>query len=96
MDIKIEKSVQQKESQEIDPPHICTTFFFFWLFRAAPMAYGSSQARGGIRATAAGHTATATGCQIRAVSVIYTTAYGNTGSLTHWRGQGSNPQPHGY
>ena len=45
MDIKIEKSVQQKESQEIDPPHICTTFFFFWLFRAAPMAYGSSQAR---------------------------------------------------
>ena len=28
-------------------------FFFFWLFRAAPMAYGSSQARGQIRAAAA-------------------------------------------
>ena len=27
-------------------------FFFFFLFRAAPTVYGSSQARGGIRATA--------------------------------------------
>ena len=30
-------------------------FFFFWLFRAAPMAYGGSQARGPIRAVAASH-----------------------------------------
>ena len=29
-------------------------FFFFFLFRAPPMAYGSSQARGLIRATCAG------------------------------------------
>ena len=29
-------------------------FVLFLLFRAAPMAYGSSLARGGIRATAAG------------------------------------------
>ena len=29
-------------------------FFFFFLFRAAPVAYGSSQARGRISATAAG------------------------------------------
>ena len=29
-------------------------FFFFWLFRAAPASYGSSQARGPIGATAAG------------------------------------------
>ena len=29
-------------------------FFFFFLFRAAPMAYGDSQARGLIGATAAG------------------------------------------
>ena len=27
-------------------------FFYFWIFRDAPMACGSSQARGGIRATA--------------------------------------------
>ena len=29
-------------------------FIFFYFFRAAPEAYGDSQARGGIRATAAG------------------------------------------
>ena len=29
-------------------------FFFFLLFRATPMACGGSQARGGIRGTAAG------------------------------------------
>ena len=29
-------------------------FFFFWCFRAAPMAFGSLQARGQIRATVAG------------------------------------------
>ena len=29
-------------------------FFFFWLFRAAPMAYGSSQARNLVGAIAAG------------------------------------------
>ena len=69
-------------------------FFDFCLFvcfvflRAAPAAHGSSQARGQIRATDAGH------ChwpqpqprqrQIRAASANYTTAHGNTGSLTHW------------
>ena len=30
-------------------------FFFFFLFRAAPAAYGGSQAGGRIRATAASH-----------------------------------------
>ena len=30
------------------------TFFFFVFFRAAPMEYGGSQARGPIRATATG------------------------------------------
>ena len=30
-------------------------FFFFFLFRAALLAYGGSQARGHIRATAASH-----------------------------------------
>ena len=29
-------------------------FLFFWLFKAAPTAYGSSQARGQITASAAG------------------------------------------
>ena len=35
-------------------------FFFFFLFRATPMAYGSSKSRGAVGAAAAGHiTATA-------------------------------------
>ena len=34
-------------------------------------------------------------CQIRGVSVTYTTAQGNAGSLTHEQGYGSNLQPHG-
>ena len=43
-------------------------FFYFCLFRATPLAYGSSQARGQIRAAAAGlhH------------------SHSNTASLTHW------------
>ena len=40
------------------------------------MAYGSSQARGPIGATTAS-------LQIRVVSVTYTTAHSNVGSLTH-------------
>ena len=34
--------------------HYCFFFFFLCLFRAAPVAYGGSQVRGQIRATAAG------------------------------------------
>ena len=45
----------------------CFVFGVFFLFMAAPTAYGGSQARG----------------PIRAASVTYTTAHGNTGSLTH-------------
>ena len=41
--------------------------FLFLLFRVTPVAYGGSQARD----------------QIGAASVTYTTAHGNTGSLTH-------------
>ena len=70
--------------------------FCFLLLRTTPTAYGSSQARDGIGATAAGlhH------------------SHGNAGSEPHLRptpqlmatldpraterGQGSNPHPHGY
>ena len=50
-------------------------FFFFCLFRAAPAACGSSQARGQIGAVAAGlhH------------------SLGNAGSLTHWAWSGIEP-----
>ena len=56
------------------------SFFFFLLFRTAPVVYGSAQTRGQIGAIAAGmyhsHSNAAT-------SVTYTTAQGNAGSLTH-------------
>ena len=55
--------------------------FVFCLFRAPPVAYGSSKARGQIRDVAAGlrHST----LRIRATSAIYITAHGNAGSLTH-------------
>ena len=55
--------------------------YLFLLFGAAPEAYGSSQARGRIGATAAAYT-TATATRIQAGSVTYTTAHGKTRSLT--------------
>ena len=48
---------------------------------AAPEAYGRSQARGQIGATAAGLEPQQRG--IRATSTTYTTALSNTGSSTH-------------
>ena len=51
-------------------------FFFFHLFRAAPVTYGGSQARGWIGAIA---------------TAAYTTAHSNAGSLTHWASPGIKP-----
>ena len=56
---------------------ICSwRFFCVCLFRAAPMTYGSSQARGRIEATAAG--------------LRY--SHNNAGSLTHWARPGIKPE----
>ena len=68
-------------------------FFFFFLFfslffsRPAPMAFGSSQARGQIGAVATGP------CphHIPALSATYTTAHGNARTLTHWVRPGIKP-----
>ena len=62
----------------------CFSFSFFsFLFRAAPGAYGSSQARGGMGAAAAGlHNSHSNG-QIPAVPWTYVTVCGNARSLTH-------------
>ena len=49
--------------------------FFFCLFRAAPAAYGGSQARGRIELWPP--------CGIPAASATYSTAHSNAGSLTH-------------
>ena len=48
--------------------HIFSTLFFFGLFRATPVAYGSFQSRG----------------QIRAVAASLYHHHSNAGSLTHW------------
>ena len=71
-------------SSPIFTPRPFSSIFVFirLLFRAASAAYGGSQARGRIGATAPAYT-TAQQHQIRAVSATYTTAHRNTGSLTH-------------
>ena len=58
--------------------------FFFplpFFLRATPAAYGSYRFA----------TATAKPCQIQAESMTYTTAHGNTRSLTHWARPGIEP-----
>ena len=59
---------------------VCVCLLFLW---ATPAAYGDSQARGLIGAVAAGLRQSHSKCRIRAASATYTTAHGNTGSLTH-------------
>ena len=66
----------------------CFPFFFFFLFvclffRAAPAAYGGSQARGQIGVIAAGLHHSHSNARIQATSATYTTDNGNTRSLTH-------------
>ena len=61
-------------------------FGFFCLYafsRATPAAYGGSQAKGRIRAVAAGLRQSHSNAGIRAVSPTHTTAHGNAGSPTH-------------
>ena len=52
----------------------------FFFFRAVPVAYGSSQARGRIGAPVAAYTTATT---IQGTSVTYAAACGNAGSLSH-------------
>ena len=72
-------------------------YFCVCLFKAAPVAYGSSQARGWIRATAASlyHSPKMDPSGIRAMSVTYNTAHGNARSLTHWAKPGMEPESSG-
>ena len=73
--------------------HKDLTFFFFFFFRAATAAYGSSQAKGWIRAVATSlrHSLHQRGCGIRAMSTTHTTAHSNAGSPTHWARPGIEP-----
>ena len=59
-------------------------FIFLVLFLGdTPAAHGSSQARGGITATAASLRYSYSNCGIPATSATYTTAHGYARSLTH-------------
>ena len=60
--------------------------FFFSLFRVTP-----TQARGWIEAVATGPIPQPQQHRIQTTSVTYTTAHGNTGSLTHWARPGIEP-----
>ena len=66
-------------------------FFFFFLFRAAPAAYGGSQARSQIGPVATGPYL---GSEPRLPSSPQLTA--TPDPYPTERGQGSNPHPHGY
>ena len=65
--------------------------FFFCLFRAASMAYGSSQDRGWIRAVAIGLRHSHSNAGSKPLSVTYTTAHGNARCLTHRARPGIEP-----
>ena len=43
----------EAQSEKLQEVFLLFVFFFFCLFRVAPVAYGSSQGRGQVRATAA-------------------------------------------
>ena len=61
--------------------------FFFFSFRATPVAYGNSQARGWFGAAAAGlcHSHSHTGSEPHLwPTATYASAFGSVGSLTHW------------
>ena len=67
---------------------VCLCVFGF--FRAAPVAYGGSQAMGRIRAVVPAY-ATARAVPDPSWSVTYITAHSNTRSLTHWARPGIEP-----
>ena len=65
-------------------------FFSNFIFRAVPVAYGGSQARGQIGAVAAGLHHSHSNARSEP-SATYTTTHGNAISLTHWVRPGIKP-----
>ena len=64
---------------------------FFSLFRTTPVAYGISQARDQIGATAIGLHHSHSNARSEVCLQPYTTAHSNAGSLTHWSRPGIEP-----
>ena len=69
-------------------------FYFILFFRAAPKAYGGSQARGRIEAIATGlrHSHSSAGSEL----CLRATAHSNTGSPIHWARPGIEPTTSGF
>ena len=71
----------------LDPRLLLLVYFyfiyFFCLYRAAPTAYGGSQARGSNQSFSCQPTPQPQQRQIPATSVTYTADHGKAGSLTH-------------
>ena len=67
-------------------------FLFLFFFSGPPAAYGSSQARDQIGASAEAYT-TATATRDLSHISIYAAAYSSTRSLTHWVRPGFEPTP---
>ena len=83
---------KRREVWRYSEMHKFCFILFLCLFRAAPTAYGNSQARGQIGASCQAMPQPQQ-CRIWAMSVTHTTAHGNTGSLTHWARPGIKPAP---
>ena len=85
--LKEQKSVFIKHllstHKHLNPHGEVIFLFYFSLFRATPLAHGGSQAKGPIRAGAAGLHHGYSNAKSKVESVTYTTAHGNAGSLTH-------------
>ena len=93
---KVELGSSCREELGFEPtlarPSLCGFFcLFVLLFRATSIAYGGSQARGLNRSCSCRPTPQAQQCGTRAKSATYTTAHGNTRSLTHWTRPGIQP-----
>ena len=73
------------------PIYLFIYLFIFLLFGAVPVAYGGSQARDQIGGTAAGLRHSHNNARFWATSATYSTAHGNTGSLTQWARPGIEP-----
>ena len=66
--------------------------FFFFLFRAAPVAYGSCQARGWKGTAAAGLHHSHSSARSGATSSTYTTTHSKARSFIHWVRPGMEPE----
>ena len=79
-------SAQDPREDLVPLPQLLIFFsilFFKNLFRAAPAAYGGSQAKGLIGAAAAGLRHCHSNAGSEPATVTYTAAHGNAGSSTH-------------